>query len=114
MKETTMNTWLPIKCRGFWDVPRVFLVHYDGSLLLFVSPFLEELDEYADSYGVYVLPEATEESLPSDWTTLIPRASHFLGEIAVQNVTFDSTRRKQMRADLLEALWRTESRPTAQ
>jgi hypothetical protein len=108
-----MNTWLPIQYRGFWDVPRIFLVRREGVLLLFESAFRVELDDYSDSYRVYVLPDLKDSELPADWTQLAERASRFLGEIPIKDVRFDDTLRKQIESGVVDLLIRQAARNTA-
>jgi len=63
--EPPTMTWLPIQYRGFWDVPRAFLVERSGDVYYFDAPFNDRADEYADRYSVYRLPRA---ALPSPCT----------------------------------------------
>jgi len=97
-----MPTWTPIQYRGFWDVPRIFLVAASDRLFLFDCAFSEELDDYPDEYIVFVLPEGTDDSLPQDWTTLVDRATARLGTVPVSEVTFDPTRRQAIDASILD------------
>ncbi len=108
-----MDNWLPIEYRGFWDVPRIFLVRREGVLLLFESAFRVELDEYPDSYRVYVLPDLKDAELPVDWTQLAGRASRFLGEIPINDVRFDETLRKEIDSGVVDSLIRQAARNTA-
>lgn len=97
-----MSKWLSIRYRGFWDVPRIFLVRDRGQTFLFECAFSDAIDDYPDEYNVYLLPEIGDADLPADWTTLVARALHHLGKVPVTNVQFDATRRKEMDASILE------------
>jgi hypothetical protein len=99
-----MSTWAPIRYRGFWDVPRVFITPHNGRTYLFDCPFDEELEDYIDSYRVYTMPDLLVEELPTDWTTLYQRATGFLGEIPVARVRFDPTRRREIDSSVLDEL----------
>ncbi len=99
-----MMTEVPIRYRGFWTVPRIFLVRHLGLLYLFDCPFSEELDDYPDVYSVYTLPDIPDEDTPNDWTTLVPRATAYLGTVPVKEVRFDPTRRKTIGAEVFDLI----------
>jgi hypothetical protein len=99
-----MANWVPIKYQGFYDVPLVFLAKYQNQILLFDCPFLEDVDEFAESYKVYLMPELDEHELPKDWTTLAKLARRYVGEVAVKEVQFDDTRRQAIDAGIFEHL----------
>ncbi len=99
-----MNTWAPIQYKGFWDVPLVFLTRYKDQTILFDCPFDENLEDYCESYRVYQMPQLSDEELPKDWTTLHLKATRFLGEVPVQRVRFDKTKRREMETDVLDEL----------
>lgn len=99
-----MNQWLPIQYREIWDVPRIFLVSFDGRTVLFDCPFDEASEDYPDSYKVYVLPDATEEELAGSWEKLYKRAVSFLGKVPIERVLFDPTHRQAIDSKVLEEL----------
>jgi hypothetical protein len=99
-----MTTDLPIRYRGYWDVPRIFLTRYRNRLYLFDCPFSETLDDYPDVYAVYLMPDIPDDETPNDWTTLPPRATAYLGEVPVTRVRFDPTRRKTIGAEVFDDL----------
>jgi hypothetical protein len=99
-----MSQRVPIQYRGFWDVPRIFLARYQGRTFLFDCPFDEQLDDYPDTYGVFLLPDLQEEELPKDWTCLRQRAVDCLGNIPVSRVTFDPTKRQSIDSGLLDEI----------
>ncbi len=92
----------PIHYRGFWDVPRIFLVAHRDRLFLFDCPFSEELDDYPDVYAVFELPHGIDNALPKDWTTLADSAVARLGTVSVADVAFDPTRRKAIDVSVLD------------
>jgi hypothetical protein len=94
----------PVKYRGFYDVPLIFITPYRGETYLFDCPFDEEREDDSDSYKVYLLPPLTDEELPKDWTTLYTRAIRYLGEVLVEKVCFDPTRRNSVDASILDEL----------
>src|SRR5260370_2210208 len=99
-----MTSWAPIRYMGFWDVPLILLTRYNGRTILFECSFDEQLDDYAESYRVYSMPDLTDEDLPKDWTTLQQKATAYLGEIPVARVRFDPTRRREVELSVLEEL----------
>jgi hypothetical protein len=40
----------------FYDYPRSIVLDYRGKLILLLSAFDEELDDYPNAYAVYLLP----------------------------------------------------------
>lgn len=94
--------WTPIQYRGFWDVPRIFLVRHSARLFLFDCPFDEAVEDYPDEYTVYELPFDADADLPKDWTELPARAVARLSEVPVSAVRFDPTRRQAIDAAVLE------------
>jgi hypothetical protein len=97
-----MTNWAPIRYLGYWDVPLVFLVRFNGERYLFDCPFDNEVEDYAEDYEVYLFPEIPDEELPSDWTKLRGLATRPLGRIPVREVQFDPTRRRSVNTDVLE------------
>src|SRR5450755_1243169 len=96
---------IPFRYVEFYDVPRVVVVRHSGKLLLLLSGFNEKLDAYPDSYSVYVLPEAVEESLArGSWDFLEHASLHCLGEVPIWAVRFDSTKRKTLDPAILDKL----------
>ena len=93
-----MNEQARIRYRGFWDVPRIFLVEHGSQTFLFDCAFDEDLDDYPDNYKVYSMPEIPDAELPKDWTLLVDRARRYLGEIPVNRVRFDTTLRRSIDA----------------
>jgi hypothetical protein len=89
----------------FYDVPRAIALRYKGKLLLLQSAFDEELDEYPDSYSVYVLPESVEDSLKKgSWEFLSNTPMTCIGHVQVGDVVFDSSKRKELDASFLDSL----------
>jgi hypothetical protein len=99
-----MSQRVPIKYRGFWDVPRIFLAYYEGQTFLFDCAFDEELDDYPETYKVFLMPNLRDDELPTDWTTLPQRALRYLGDLPVSQVSFDPTRRQTIDSQPLDAL----------
>jgi hypothetical protein len=99
-----MTNWAPIRYVGFWDVPRIFLTRLIDQAILFDCPFDKDLEDFAESYRVYLMPNLTDVELPKDWTTLHKKATAFLGEIPVARVRFDSTRRLEVDLEVLQGL----------
>ena len=88
--------WATIRYRDFYDLPRIFVTHYQGQLYLFDCPFADNLDDYPDSYRVYQLPALTEAELGGSWAHLPELAISFLGIVSITEVQFDPTKRERV------------------
>lgn len=93
--------WLPITYRGFWDVPRSFVVVVDGVGHLLWSEFRDDRDEYSDRYRVVVLD--VPDPPASVWTDP-PSGGPEVGTVPVADVVFDPTRRRAVDGRLRTAL----------
>jgi hypothetical protein len=99
-----MNEWISFEYREFYDVPREILLTFKGKVLLLESLFIEEDDEYSKNYVIYELPALITANLKGSWEGLAAQAISRLGEIPVEAVQFDTTRRQQIHANILESL----------
>ena len=99
-----MDDRLPIVYRDFYDVPRMFVVVLDDSILLFDGSFDDDLDDYPEHYHVYRMPHRDVASLPESWLGLAAHASADLGELAVSSVAFDATKRQSVPRSIVAAL----------
>jgi len=88
-----MTDLAPITYRGYYDVPRMFVVDYRGAQLLFDCPFDDAADDYSADYTVYRLPAEIEPSAVASWYDL-PALGIKVGTVPVSEVRFDSTRRQ--------------------
>jgi hypothetical protein len=61
--RVTRMSWLPIKYRDFYDIPRAFVVEWKGDIYFFDCPFDAQADEYPDEYTVYRLRAETVQNL---------------------------------------------------
>ena len=96
--------WIPIRYRDFWDVPRIFLARCQNDSFLFDCKFDEQVEDYPDSYKVYSIPEIPDADLPKDWELLLDRTIELLGEVPVDRVKFDPSKRKFIDASILNEL----------
>jgi hypothetical protein len=86
---------IPIKqYRDFWDFPRIFLVTYRKTLLLFDCRFNEETEDYEDEFQIFSMPRLDDEELKGSWRQLSDRAIKFIGRVLVENIKFDESKRK--------------------
>jgi len=99
-----MSNKVGILYRDFYDVPRMFIVHYEGRVILFDCKFDEVADEYSETYKVYFLPDLGDEVLKGTWDNLSDSATDFLGEVPVKDVTFDSSLRREIDVGILNSL----------
>lgn len=99
-----MNHWAPIRYREFWDVPRIFLVCHQDKWFLFDCPFDEASEDFPDFYRVYIIPEPGEEELAGSWDKLHGKALHYVGEVSIPRVRFDSSKRREIDTSILDEL----------
>lgn len=92
-----MNDPTPFIYRGFYDVPRMIIARYEGFRLLLDCRFDDDLDEYPDAYRVFVIPDISDAELavPISWLGLDKKATAYLGTVAVKDIVFDETFRKE-------------------
>ena len=97
-------SWLRIKYRDFYDVPRAIVVRYRGAVYFFDCPFDDKADEYPDEYTVYRLPSELEPTLGRiSWVDLA-LAGEEIGRVSVNAVQLDPTRRRLMLDEVLRPL----------
>jgi hypothetical protein len=94
--------------REFYDVPRVLVLHHRGLQLLLDCRFDEGRDEYSPNYLVYVLPAEVNVDATKSWDRLFEIATRFVGEIPVEQLVFDTTKRSSVDTDPIDRLLATE------
>ena len=95
--------WIPIRYRDFYDFPRAFLVVHGGATYFFDCPFDEEAEDYSDTYRVYRLPSGSVPEDGASWHGL-ERLGRLVGQIDVEHVRFDETRRAAVDDSMLRSL----------
>lgn len=99
-----MASWLPIRYRDFYDVPRAVVVEFRGTLYLFDSLFDPDIDDYESVYTVYRLSDGMRDEIDTiSWTDLGHRGAR-VGSVQVAKVKFDQTRRQAIDDDVFEEL----------
>jgi len=96
--------WVPIRYHEFYDVPRLFLAEQGTAVYVFDCPFDEAADEYPAHYRVYRLPSEMGAAADAGSWEGLPRAGTFVGEVPVEAVRFDVTRRAAMDDTVFGAL----------
>ena len=96
--------WIPIRYRDFWNVPRIFLAQDGTQSYLFDCKFDDATGDYPDIYKVYTIPTIPDESLPKDWDLLLPMVTNYQGEVPLDGVRFDPSRRRFIDAAILDRL----------
>ena len=102
--EIWMTDRVKIAYRDFYDVPRMLIVSRRGLKLLLDSPFDDSLDKYSPTYKVYVLPTEVDEHTLKSWEALPQMAMKSLGEIPVNQVAFDATKRAEVDTGVIDSL----------
>lgn len=101
-----MAEMLPFGYAGFYDVPRFMVLRFRGVTLVLRSPFDESLDEYPDTYSVHQVPRAIEDAvMAGDYGLLNEATLQPLGQIAINRVAFDPTKRHALSSECLEELF---------
>ncbi len=103
-----MTNWEKIRYRECWDVPRIFFVDHSDNLYLFDCQFDSNLDDYPESYQVFLMPTLTDADFAGSWADLWQRAVRKVGDVSVSAVRFDPTKRAAIDADVFDSI-----RPTA-
>lgn len=97
-------TWLPIRYRDFYDIPRAVVVEWQGGLYLFDCPFDVDADQYPAVYDVVRLPEHVRANIDEiSWTDLA-RRGHLIGSVPTTAVEFDESRRRLMNPAVFRVL----------
>ena len=99
-----MSEKLRIRYSGFWDFPLAFTVRWEEQLFLFFREFDEERDDYEDRYRVYLLPPWTDEEIEASWGHLGTQAADCVGTVAVKDISFDPTHRREIDAAIFQTL----------
>lgn len=99
-----MRKWIRIRYRDFYDVPRIFMLQHRNRQYLFDCKFDDDLDDYPEVYRVFQLSELSKQEVKDSWDRLSEKAVKLLGEIPVEAVKFDRTKRRKIQADSLDQL----------
>jgi hypothetical protein len=95
----------PFSYGFFYDVPRCIRLRYRGRGYLLLSAFDEVVDEYPDEYSVYELPGMTDDSQPACTPEFLSKTPmDCVGQIPIDCVVFDPTKRKELDASVLDDL----------
>jgi hypothetical protein len=88
----------------FYDVPRCIALPYRERIFLLQSAFDESLDDYPSSYSIYVLPDSVKDSLRrGSWEFLRNTPMTCIGQIRIDKVVFDPSKRKELDASILDS-----------
>jgi hypothetical protein len=93
-----------IQYRDFYDVPRMFIVQFNGMTYLFDCPFDEREDEYSTHYSVFLMPPLDTADLTGDWRQLPTMAVQLIGKVLVSDVKFDASKRNAISTDIIGRL----------
>lgn len=98
-----MASRIPFTYGEFYDVPRMIRFEFGRRWYFLRSFFVDERDDYDDTYDVYLLPHHTAAEIEADphyWMEL-DRAKH-LGRIPIATVGLDETRRQSIDGLVME------------
>jgi hypothetical protein len=99
------TTWVNIRYRDFYDIPRAIVVEWHNHLYLFDCLYNHDVDDYDPDYSVYELPDEFRDKLDvgMSWTDLGHRGTR-IGSVATASVEFDSTKRRVLNAAIFTQL----------
>ncbi|HEY2858847.1 MAG TPA: hypothetical protein VGJ21_10555 [Terracidiphilus sp.] len=100
--EADLCEMTPFSYGGFYDVPRYLALRHRGKQFLLQSAFDDDLDEYPKDYSVYVVHESGDDSPLACSPELLKMPMTFVGRIPIGQVAFDSTKRKELDASILD------------
>jgi hypothetical protein len=90
--------------REFYDVPRVIVLTHRSRKLLLWCRFDKALDEYPAVYQVYDLPMEIDERAPTSWEDFPQKATKYLGQIPVDQLVFDTSKKAEIETDVIDSL----------
>ena len=96
-----MHTMTPFRYGGFYDVPRCIYLQYKGLHFLLLSEFDEDTDEYTTVYSLYVVPESAHSLVPCS-PEFLSTPMVCIGQIPIDQVTFDISKRKELDASIID------------
>lgn len=99
------SKWVSFEYRGFYDFPRTLLLQHLSRWYLLDSAFDDELDEYEESYTVYLLKggDWADHAKQADWNGFCEQGKK-VGSIKIEEVSFDSTRREKLDGSIFSKL----------
>jgi len=98
------ETWLSMRYRDFYDIPRAVVVDWESTLYLFDCLYDHGLDDFEPTYTVYRLPDELRGSLDHmSWTDLGHRGER-VGSVPTRDVEFDPSRRESINATIFRCL----------
>jgi hypothetical protein len=100
--RVTSMSWLPIRYREFYDIPRLFVIEQGGWFYCFECRFDDSLGEYPSSYRVYHLDPTLSAEIDADsWEGLASKGM-FVGEVETHHVKFDETLRAAVDSSVID------------
>jgi hypothetical protein len=112
-RSSTVATMTPFRLGGFYDVPRYITLIYCDKMIFLRSEFDDDLDDYPNSYSVYVIPESFAASVTAGSWEFRSKELVYIGEILIADVRFDSRDFKELDASCLDRLLKDRAVPPA-
>lgn len=96
----------PFTYGDFYDVPRQIILKYREEPYVWLSAFDDQLDDYPDSYQVFLVPLPSRMALSIPGQQFLMEAEQIgaklLGSIPVKEVRFDPSLRRELDASFLD------------
>lgn len=100
----TPVSWLPIRYRDFYDIPRAIVVDRRGETYFFDCPFVDERDDYAEDFTVYRLPRSLANNLDSISWEHLSEQGEIVGTVPVIALQLDPSKRSAISEDVFDRL----------
>jgi S-adenosylmethionine:tRNA-ribosyltransferase-isomerase (queuine synthetase) len=90
------SNWLPIYYRDAGDIPRAFVVEFDGESYLFECRRVDDTDDYEDHFSVYRVPDDVIVNIDKVSWEEIGKQSAAVGRVKTRSIEFDPSKRQSI------------------
>ena len=92
----TMSGWLPIYYREAGDIPRAFVVEFDGESYLFECRLADDSAEYENHFSVYRVPDDVIDNIDKVSWEEIGKQTAAVGRVKTRSIEFDPSKRQSI------------------
>lgn len=93
-EEISMKRAIPIiHYTDYMDVPRVFVISFEGLTWFFDAGFDKVADEYPDEFKVFVFPPMDKNQILSCWSSVVNPTTAPFTTVGVRSVSFSGCRK---------------------
>lgn len=91
-----LSGWLPIYYREVDDIPRAFVLEFDGESYLFECLFNVDKDGYEDHFSVYRVPDDVIDNIDKVSWEEMGKQSAAVGRVRTKAIEFDPSKRQSI------------------